>query len=360
MPTTHTQTLTHKQRQKPPNMSHIKSKSKAKTNTYQQRLDHGFEEYINSRGEILTTAQCRRREAVHAIGAHVKIEYDKDGEEQIGYGVVTAVDTVPASKQHDPIVVIDWIYEKDDLLAEGISEARLAEMNFDDGDYARSDHSGEVCVYNVSPCKINIEFYFDGSLHRLEDVDEADNEDEEEEYAPPAAASSSSSSSTHDLPAHLAHLKEWLLSYKIWSDTKYGGDWWFLLQSLLSLGHGTSNQAARARLQSDCFEDTHREPKRIVVAWEPLSASDKQPGKFHCDACGMARPVSDTWTQTGWKVGKHCKQRIEALTRTCTYMQACRELAKKTPIKLTRAFLAMADQALNRLRAQAQEALAAN
>ena len=311
--------------------------------------------YFNSQGESLTLNQHLRRNKVYDVGSIVMVEYDNDGEEETGFGMIKTVNPHHEDDETtDATLVIRWLYSRDDILTDGnVDEKRLEQLNFEDGDYAVSDNEQTVFVYNV--CRsVNFaaEFYYDGELHRLEDVD---NLDAESDYSSCSEEEEEQEIDTRDLPNHLAVLKMWLLSYKIWTDTKYGYDWWFTLQLLWSMGR-ESNQA-RARLQNMFFDGPLREPIKIKVTWDPLPAA--QSNNF-CDACGMDRHSSYKWMETGWKVGQHCRQRIEALKNTCDFIQSIRTHANQNKDGLTHQWLKRTDAIMRALRERAQQAITAS
>lgn len=287
--------------------------------------------------DILTPAQESRKNMVYKKGDIVQIEYKVAGQEKekLGYGVIDQMDEeLPHGYR---TAQISWIYERTDLLEDNdeLQESVLEDMNFEDGDYASSDHMQYVNVYNIvrahNEMRDLIKFCWDGT-----------NLTPSEGVKP-----------VQELPRNLAIAKEWLLSYKPWTDTRYGGNWWWTINSLLSIGHATSNSSTRTALEG-FFLDENKEP--IVstdVTWEPVQATSER-----CDACGNSRFVTGKWKETGWLVGKTCQARIDALYKTCKYMHAARAKAKENKSGMSQPWLQRVTKRLDELSKTAQLAIA--
>ncbi len=287
--------------------------------------------------DILTPAQELRKNKVYKKGDIVEIEYKVAGEEeeQKGFGIIVKMNE--GLSQGFRTAKVTWIYERQHLLDDNdeLEESVLEEFNFDDGDYASSDHEQDVNVYNIVRTHENmrslIKFFWDGTdLTPLEPT-----------------------SKPQELPQHLALLKEWLLSYKPWKDTRLGSNWWWTINSLLNIGHATSNSSTRSALEG-FFLDEDREPKLTTeVTWESIEATSET-----CDACGNSRFVTAKWVEKGWLVGKTCQARIDALYNTCKYMQAARAKAKETKESMSRFWLERVFARLEDLSKTAQLAIA--
>ena len=129
---------------------------------------------------------------------------------------------------------IKWVYDYKALVDE-IGADTLAELDFMEGDYSYSNHGQQVNVYNViGPCnekKDLIEFEYDGEILRKKTTDE--NEGEQKE---PPAKKQKIEQPIRQLPRHEFIVMQFLQSYKAWTDTKYGRDLYFVINSLMSMG----------------------------------------------------------------------------------------------------------------------------
>lgn len=291
--------------------------------------------------ELLTARQEARKNKIYKEGDIVQVEYAVPGEtfEHIGFGIVKAMNSARSSNGY-LTARIAWIYDRPDLLADNdeLDEAVLDEMNFEDGDYASSDHEQDVNVYNIvgthnSEMRDMIKFFWDGTdLKPIEPV-----------------------GAPRHLPQHLVVLKEWLLSYKIWKDTRFGTNWWFTINSLLGIGHATTNSSTRTALE-EFFLGEGREPSvSTPVTWERITATSER-----CDACGHSRFVTARWAEKGWVVGKTCQARIEALYQVCKYMQTVRSTAEENKAHLSHDWLERVNARLNELSKAAQLAIASD
>lgn len=289
--------------------------------------------------ELLTPEQNARKDKVYKEGDIVEVEYNAPGEteEQKGFGIIKAMNHKRSPQGHLTARIV-WIYERQDLLADNdeLEESVLEDMNFEDGDYASSDHEQNVNVYNIV-CTRNeemrdlIKFFWDGT--KLKSIE-------------PSAP-------RKQLPQHLVLLKEWLLSYKIWKDTRFGTNWWWTINSLLNIGHATSNLSTRTALEGFFLRNDKEPCVSTAVTWERVVATSER-----CDACGNSRFVTAKWVEKGWTVGKTCQARIDALYQTCLYMQTVRATAAENKLNISQVWLERVSLKLHELSTTAQLAIA--
>jgi len=353
--------------------------------------------------EKLTPEQHARRNNEYTTNDIGEIEYAVSGDamEHIGYGEVVRMAPIPmATRSGTPAfrtMRIRWIYECEDLMAEdSISPDAFEKLDFEDGDMAFSNHQQDVNVYNVvrvrNEMRDTVEFYYDGRslrpasqrgavIHDEQDEEEQNHEedgekdsndegpssmdidesDDEEMIIPrrrglvPSSAAASEPAD-ESLPRHLFIVKEFLFSNKVWSDTKYGADWWFTLNSLLSMGHSSTNTRARSILEEMFFDtpEENREPVLCEVSWDRIVPAER----VKCDACGIKRMVTWSWEETGWSVGKTCKERIDTLHTTCAFMFNARTEAMASKPHLPLRWLEKVTKKLNRLRNDCMLAIA--
>ena len=351
-------------------------------------------------GEPLTAEQYARRNKEYPVNSIVEIEYSVpgDGMEHIGYGEVVRMAPIPmATRSGQPThrtMRIRWLYDYEALVSEeNVTAEAFEKLNFQDGDLAFSNHEQDVNVYNVvrtcNDMRETIEFYYDGhnlmlERHRGTSVPSArlydasdDDEDGDEEmevlelsddtdvdeivihrsrpHAAAAAAQAEAEADDESLPRHLFIVKEFLFSNKIWSDTKYGADWWFMLNSLLSMGHSSTNTRARSSLEETFFDSPaeNREPLPGKVTWDAID-----PERAKCAACGIVRMLTWRWVETGWDVGKTCKQRIDVLRLACDFLFNKRAEAMASKPHLPIRWLKRVTDKLNELRSDCMLAIA--
>jgi hypothetical protein len=288
--------------------------------------------------ELLTTEQNARKDKVYKEGDIVEVEYNAEGEsvEQIGYGIVKGMIRHLSPNGHAMAHIV-WIYERQDLIADNdeLEESVLEDMDFEDGDYASSDHEQDVNVYNIVRTRNDemrdlVKFFWDGTkLASLE--------------APAPRA---------ELPRHLVLLKEWLLSYKIWKDTDFGSRWWFTINALMNIGHAKKNLSTRTSLQGFFFRKDYEPCISTGLTWERIIANEE------CDACGQVRAVTAKWVEKGWIVGKTCQSRIDALYQSCKYIQTIRATAEENKLNISKAWLERVSLKLDALGKTAQLAIA--
>ncbi len=336
--------------------------------------------------EKLTAEQKARNNTEYAVGDLVRVEYTTvdDNLEHIEFAEVKSMGPLPHSTRSGRevfrLMTINWVYDYKSLVDE-LGEETLAGLDFMEGDYAYSDHDQEVNVYNcIGQCNDKrelIEFEFDGeNLRKLKNQYDhtkpgekrGEEDSDEEEYAPPQDENElvqefipkkkQKLDKPVQLPRHEFIVMQFLQSYKLWTDTKYGRDLYFVINSLMTMGH-QSNFEAREKLIHMFFEE-NMEPKGNVLEWEEIEATHEQ-----CDACGIARHLK--WRMNSsmldddeaWQVGSHCKNRIEALSRLCSYVAMCRKEAKEKEGKAFKPYkMAKVVRELNEIRSQAQEAIA--
>jgi hypothetical protein len=238
---------------------------------------------------------------------------------------------------------IKWLYDRNDLLNENdnLDDEALGDVDFGDGDWAFSDLEQEVNVYNVvgknQGPEGGVEFHYDGqSLRRLHS--------KRNQRADP------------ELPRHLCIVRDWLLSHKIWDDTKYGSDLWFTLISLLSMGYSTNLSSSRHVLQQYLFDgENHQEPRGKIVHWRNTAAVREK-----CDACGITRLLSQRCDDLRWNVGGHCSARISVLAEICLFISQLRkDVKQRGPAIMSGEWLDRAVTELNRLRTKAMDVIAA-
>lgn len=295
----------------------------------------------------LTKAQFKRRNQVFEPNDIVEVEYALDGEsqEKIGFGQVVSMNPPPVSTRSTEegvrTLTIRWLYQYEDL-TDQLDEEDIAAVDFSDGDFAFSTHEDTVNAYNViAKREMTVEFMFDGdNLEKIKGV-------KSEDTAPQPATT---------LPRHLEITKEWLLSYRIWKDTKFGADWWFILNSLLKMGPDRINADTRLRLES-IFFDAEKEPGPAEVTWQDLRPHEQV---NFCNACGMKRMTTSKWVELKWNVGKHCQQRIQALQSICAFMFRARTEAEQNKADMSAQWLQQTTDNLTALKGVAMDAISGN
>lgn len=311
----------------------------------------------------LTREQEARKSLAYQPGDIVAIEYEAEEGERIGAAEVVRMepatddDDDETQPTHHRQMVIRWLYDRDSLLGQpdGLDQDCLETLNFEDGDMAFSDHEQTTAVFNCTGLHSKVkreDIHFrwtDGKLT----LTAAESTSRTQAQA--------AKSSDLDLPRHLRLLKEWLTSYKPWHDTKFGQDLWFLLHSLLSMGHA-NNTHSRSVLMNTLFRLDGREigdalPAKVPwsIEWEEISRANAR-----CDACGIQRFVSWRWKQTGWLVGRRCKERMAALQTLCSLLGDLRCQAAQYKEELTLSSLTASDQLINRYKQKAMEAMASS
>jgi len=309
----------------------------------------------------LTADQHARRNAEYTPGDIVEIEYTVPGDsvEHVAYGEVVRMAPIPMeTRSGQPTyrtMRIRWIYDYEALAEDDDIDAEaLEKLDFEDGDLAFSNHEQDVNVYSAvsvhNELRESIEFYWDGralrpAASRGKAPPEVHDEDDGEDAAEAAL----------DLPRHLFIVQEFLFSDKIWSDTKYGADWWFTLNSLLSMGHATTNSAARCVLEQTFFDsrENNREPVRGSVTWESIEAE-----RAKCSACGIVRCVTWLWKETQWEIGGSCKNRIDVLHNACALIFNKRAEALSSKPHMPLYWLQKTTEQLNEMRNECMQAIA--
>lgn len=306
----------------------------------------------SSDGDTPNAAQLARANVEYQVGDIVQLEYTRENEEHesLGYGEVVRMLPIPrATRSGHPTyrqMVIRWIFEYDDLLreeADSIDADILAEVEFEDGDYAFSHHEQQINVYNVVGTKNElrpvIEFMWDGT-----------------NLGPIQKKFPQSSNPAQDIPRHLALIKEFLCSHKIWSDTKTGCDWWFLVNRLLTMGREGSNPEKRAEMEVYFFDKTNNlEPKAApAITWERVATGSE---KAYCDACGCHRFVAWRWVEKDWKLGSVCKERIDVVDKFARQLREWRARVAQHGNNISQFWLHQVAWKLNALRDEAAEAI---
>ncbi len=339
--------------------------------------------------EKLTAEQKARKNTEYAVGDLVRVEYMTvdDNVEHIEFAEVKSMGPLPHSTRSGRevfrLMTINWVYDYKSLVDE-LGEETLAGLDFMEGDYAYSDHDQEVNVYNcIGQCNDKrelIEFEFDGeNLRKLKNQYDhtkpgekrGEEDSDEEEYAPPQDENElirefipkkkQKLDQPVQLPRHEFIVMQFLQSYTLWTDTKYGRDLYFVINQVMTMGNAITSSTHHMRIEAreqliHTFFEENMEPKHAELEWDLIS-----PVKRWCEACGMQRWLrwKTTIEEKEWNVGSTCKHRMQALQQICSFLTKWRREAKSNngqPFKPYR--MAKIVKELNDLRSSAQQALA--